>query len=1009
MKSSLPWISLAVRILFVLSLIAAPSPIAQCQVNFSAPPAYSGSGTLFVADVNGDGKPDILTAGGALNLGSGDGTFTTGTPVTGQPLAVADFNGDGKPDVLEQGQGTLLVLLGNGDGTFQPARSTSSGANLTAVAATDLNGDGKADVAGVFNNTLLVYLSEGDGTFAAGVPYALGSFQGSPTLMVFGDFNGDRKTDVAVLTGGAPGQEIILLGNGDGTFQSTPLISTGVDDPLSLVVGDFNEDGKLDIAISALITSGNTQAATVFLQLGNGDGTFQAPTTACTGPYSGGEPESIAVATADLNGDGKLDLVLTADLIGVYLGNGDGTFSAAPNYYQPMSAGGSGIAVADFNLDGKPDVAADGEILLGNGNGRLQGPPTVLLPSSADVAVVGAFVKNGAPAVAVISNNTTNSLYILTNDGTGILSLANTYTLSQPSYAMATADVNGDGNLDLIVTGVDTTSHNWSYTVLLGNGDGSFQAPVLYQQDAQAIASTTVIADFNNDGKLDLAVPAGNSVAVLLGNGDGTFGTPTLFFDGEADSIVSADFNGDGKLDIAAGGSSGLAILLGNGNGTFQPATFPYTTGFGPAFAVDLNGDGNADLVGNSAGIQVLMGNGNGTFNALTLFGNYGPNEFSSAVALADVNGDGNLDVIAEGGVGSTVNNGIYLGNGDGTFDTSEISVPYNYPPHSPGGAGVQAVDMNGDGKPDLIIESPVSTVFVLLNSTAPVPGTRFSPSSVTFSSQSVGASSNPTPVTLTNPGTVALTVTSVTLGGADAGEFKQTNNCTMLQPLASCRISVTFAPTVAGAASANLIVTDNAYNGSQKVGISGTAVVPGFAISAAAPSPASVSAGGSATSTVTITSVGGFNQSVTLACASITLNGSPATTAPPTCKFSPSSVSNASGTSTLTISTTGPSASLAPVSKRSRGPYYAMWLPILGLALMGSGFGSRKKKVLGIVLACLMISGLLFLVACGGGNGGGGGGGTVGTPAGTYTISISGAAGSTLNSAKITLTVQVG
>ena len=126
-------------------------------------------------------------------------------------------------------------------------------------------------------------------------------------------------------------------------------------------------------------------------------------------------------------------------------------------------------------------------------------------------------------------------------------------------------------------------------------------------------------------------------------------------------------------------------------------------------------------------------------------------------------------------------------------------------------------------------------------------------------------------------------------------------------------------------------------------------------------------------------------------------LNGSPATTDPPSCKFSPSSVSNASGNSTLTISTTGSTAAVAPVSTRFGALFYAMLLPIFGVALVATEFTSRKKKLLGMVLASLMISGLLFLAACGGGNSGGGGGSGGGTPAGTYTISISGAAGSTV------------
>jgi hypothetical protein len=1004
MKSSSPCNAAVVRLLIVLSLLLGDviAPVVHAQVNFSTPPKFAGRGPVFVADFNGDGKPDILTSDGTLNLGNGDGTFTTGAPVSGTPLAVADFNGDGKPDVLEAGTGTLLVLLGNGDGTLQPPVTTNSGASLTLIAAADLSGDGKSDVVGLSNNTtLLVYLSNGDGTFAAAVPYSLGTFQGLPQLTAFGDFNGDHKTDVAVITAGTPGQELVLLGNGNGTLQSPPIVSTGTNGTSSSVVGDFNGDGKLDLAISAWGTGG----ATAFLQLGNGDGTFQAPTIACTGPFSENAFEGIALAAADVNGDGKLDLVLTADLIGIYLGNGDGTFSSTPNYYQPMLPGGVNVAIADFNLDGKPDIAADGEIVLGNGNGTFKGPPTILLPNSAEVAVVGKFIKSGAPGVAAISTGISlNILYILTNDGSGALSLAHTYTLPQSSSAIATADVNGDGNLDLIVLGANS-SGDWSYSVLLGNGDGSFQAAVLYQQSGQTLSVPRIaIADFNNDGKLDFSVPFGNSVAVLLGNGNGTFGSPTLFFDGGPASIVSADFNGDGKPDIAAGGSSGLAILLGNGDGTFQPAAFPYTTtGLGFLLTGDLNGDGKADLVGDY--IQsplVFLGNGNGTFALPTYFGT--DCCFVSAAALADVNGDGKPDVIAYDGIGSGTFNGIFLGNGDGTFDPSEILIPYSYPDHTH--PSVQAADMNGDGKPDLIIETYNSTVFVLINSTVPVPGTKFSPSSVAFPSQTVGTSSNPAPVILTNTGAVALTVKSVAFGGADAGEFKQTNNCTTVEPSSNCTINVTFAPTTSGASSANLIVTDNAGTGSQQIAVSGTGdAVPGFEVAAAPLSPGSVTPGGAATTTVTIASMGGFNQSVALACGSITLNGAPATTAPPTCKFSPSSVSNASGTSTLTISTTAPSTALAPVSRRFRALFYAMLLPILGIVVIGAGFNSRPKKPVGTSLACLMISGLLFLAACGGGSSGGGGAG--GTPAGTYTISISGSAGSMVKTTKITMTVQ--
>ena len=162
-------------LLIAVALPLALSPslaVAQGQYNFIVPPTFTGDGNLFVADFNGDGKPDLLDSNGNLQLGDGDGTFTAGIPISGGPLAVADFNGDGKPDVLEQGTGTLVVLLGNGDGTFQAPIGTNSGASLTGIAAGDLNRDGKADVVGVFNGSMLVYLSKGDGTFAVGVPYS---------------------------------------------------------------------------------------------------------------------------------------------------------------------------------------------------------------------------------------------------------------------------------------------------------------------------------------------------------------------------------------------------------------------------------------------------------------------------------------------------------------------------------------------------------------------------------------------------------------------------------------------------------------------------------------------------------------------------------------------------------------------------------------------------------------------------------------------------------------------
>jgi len=419
----------AVLPLALFTVLSASLAVAQGQNNFFVPPVYAGTGNLFVADFNGDGKPDLLSVDGTLQLGNGDGTFTTGTPVAGTPLAVADFNGDGKPDVLEEGTFSLLVLLGNGDGTFQPPITTNTNAALTAIAAGDLNGDGKADVVGIFNNSLLVYLSNGDGTFAAGVPYSVPISPSANPIITLGDFNGHRRTDLAV---SVPGQELVLLGNGDGTFQ--PVISsTGAAYPTEVVAGDFNGDGKLDLAIS----NQTEPPFGISVLLGDGNGTFQAPTLVIPGNFGN-------FAVADLNGDGKLDLVLeNFPWLQIYLGNGSGAFTTTHGYYLNFSFSNYSTypAVADFNLDGKPDIAAGNYLMLGNGNGTFQGLAALPLPI-ADLApaVAGGFNKHAAPYVAVAPNIGPNAIEILSNDGTGALAVAHTYTLQQTISGLATAD-----------------------------------------------------------------------------------------------------------------------------------------------------------------------------------------------------------------------------------------------------------------------------------------------------------------------------------------------------------------------------------------------------------------------------------------------------------------------------------------------------------------------------------------------------------------------------------------
>ena len=377
----------------------------SAPVSFASALTYSSGGyyadSIAVADVNGDGKPDLIVsnycetssecANGTVSvlLGNGNGTFQPAvTYSTGayhaSSVAVADVNGDGKPDLLvanfcqssgDCANGTLSVLLGNGDGTFQsPVTYNSGGYGASSVAIVDVNGDGKPDL--VLANQCVsspcasegavdVLLGNGDGTFQTAVAYYSGGY--GLVSVATADVNGDGKPDLLVANLCASssscgnGSVGILLGNGDGTFQAAVTYSSGGQNSASLTVFDVNGDGKPDLLVANSCASATCNNGTVSVLIGNGDGTFQTAVTYASG---GSYPESVAVA--DVNGDAKPDLLLANDgNIGVLLGNGDGTFQAAVTF----SSGGidepSSVAVADVNGDGMPDVLVANPLCLG--------------------------------------------------------------------------------------------------------------------------------------------------------------------------------------------------------------------------------------------------------------------------------------------------------------------------------------------------------------------------------------------------------------------------------------------------------------------------------------------------------------------------------------------------------------------------------------------------------------------------------------------------------------------
>ena len=495
----------------------------------------------------------------------------------------------------------MSVLLGQGDGAFQAAVAYAAGTTPFAVAAADLTGDGRLDLVVTNNdqtgqsisNSVSVLHGNGDGTFQAPVSYVVGSL--APAGLALGDMNGDHKIDIVT----ANSHNVsILLGDGDGTFGAainyapengygTPLVGGALHISGTVALGDLSGDGKLDLITDRL--------GTILASLNNGDGTFPQARSYDINDYS--QPRSALLVAADLNHDGKPDLLAitspeqTASLnngptnISVLLNKGNGEFEAAVSFAVNEGTVNLPPVVGDFNNDG-----------------------------NLDVLLVGGFQASSAAALLAGNGDGTFQAPVYTSSSTGPVTT---------NSSLLTADVNNDGNLDLILitdSGVD---------VALGNGNGTFQPARVGISLTVGGVYGAVKGDFNSDGKLDLALflqsvdlsgVLTQGVKVVLGNGDGAFragGSAGTGGPGFAFEFATADFNNDGKQDIAALNNGGtVSLLLGNGDGTLQPPiTYdePLDAGSGaPDFkafvAADVNGDGAPDLIlGNSAGMAVLL------------------------------------------------------------------------------------------------------------------------------------------------------------------------------------------------------------------------------------------------------------------------------------------------------------------------------------------------------------------------------------------------------------------
>jgi len=762
-----------------------------------------GSSIMSVAagDFNGNGALDLVTANGESFRGNASVDFdvasccndnlniawpgASGDSIT-TSVAAADFNADGKMDVVvtDRTFNAVYVALGVGDGTFNNKRTfNSGGAQPVYVKVGDFDGDGKLDLA-VANSTsspgnVAILLGDGAGGFGTPAPYAVGT---NPASIATGDFNGDGRIDLAVANNGSNNISI-LPGTGAGAFGAATNLSSGGTLPGGIAAADFNGDAKVDLVV---VNSGEGNA--LFLT-GDGAGNFTPAVSRQTG---GSDPKSVAVT--DLNGDGRSDLVFGHEAsrrISVMLNDCGATpaptsikFSTSQIFH--LESAPESIATINVVRDGA--LAGTATVNYATTNGTATAPADYTSVSgtlsfapgetskSFTVPVVNDSLNEphetinlslsgvigdavlGSPAAATLTignDDPVPTLSVsdasLTEGNAGAHDATFNVTLSSPSgftvaVNYATADFSAIAGADYASAsgGLTFAPGETTKTVAVSvNGDtlsevnesffvnlsGATNATIADAQGAGTILEddaacpnptftaaanvdspspvALISADFNRDGKPDLAAAdvVSGSVKVRLGDGAGAFGAAASFPVGpEPRSMALGDFNLDGKTDLAvsrsavSGAVGAIAILLGDGAGGFAPAT---QVNLGSqsyvVVVVDLNLDGKPDLVvlsDDTGGVGVYLGDGQGGFTPPGLFSAVYNNPLGAVVG--DFNADGKPDVAVSNKNSNNV--AVLLGNGTGSFG-GMLTLPVGARPR-----GIAAGDFNGDGRPDLVV-----------------------------------------------------------------------------------------------------------------------------------------------------------------------------------------------------------------------------------------------------------------------------------------------------------------
>ncbi len=538
----------------------------------------------------------------------------------------------------------------------------------------------------------------------------------TPVDMVGGDFNADGLPDLAVVNSTNPLSTVsVHLNAGNGTFQPPKVFQTAGKASTALEVADVTGDGKLDIVTA------NYGSDTVTVLRGSGTGVFRRPLTYAAGT----RPSDVAIG--DFNGDGNADIGVSNDYFtgiygaGILEGIGGGNFAPVQSFN--VNTKGKTVSAGDVNNDGLDDLVVGGYlsqnsglivVLMGDGGGTVVGGQSYGTNSPGDSTLadfngdgnLDLATANHAPNGGECDSNCAKTIEVRLGAGDGSFGPNTTYTVGQIPKDIDAADLDADGDLDLIVPSAHDSWSPYRVNILVSKGDGTFHQPDFHA--AGPFPVSTVTDDFDADGVVDIAVATGvvnatdGAIALIKGLGAGALNSAPMYSAAYGMAgTASGDLNGDGLPDLVI--SNGTAnptgaavfVMLNAGGGAFEPpVSYPAgTRPFGVTLA-DLNEDGVLDILaaeGTVDGVTVLLGNGDGTFgnDIIYLSGRNARN-----IVAADFNGDGHMDAAT---TNDNVTVGIVLGNGDGTL---QADTTYFLPTLF---TDLAAGDFNSDGFPDLV------------------------------------------------------------------------------------------------------------------------------------------------------------------------------------------------------------------------------------------------------------------------------------------------------------------